>query len=236
MSSVHQSVTRLIETARRLRDAADELKNIELKVQIVDEISTLQDIRDALADSGDSKVNLPAATAPDPPETPARPEKVKPLGDSSMAVYTPSQNSGTYALSDEERQTHNDEKVTTAEGQPSAPADPEKAAKRAAQAEQAIAELELILQDAIHLMNDTLTPEQRKIKIRETKAGEAAGKSAAEIRNAVFAAMKLTDEQKIHISDARKQIQQIRASIAEELTWLMDDEQRARVKDKSRLR
>ena len=82
-------------------------------------------------------------------------------------------------------------------------------------------------------MNSTLTPEQKKIKVRETKAGEAAGKSAAEIRNAVYAAMKLTDEQKIRISDSRKQIQQIRASIAEELTWLMDDEQRSKIKSKS---
>ena len=48
-----------------------------------------------------------------------------------------------------------------------------------------------------------------------------------------YAAMKLTDEQKVHISDSRKQIQQIRASIAEELTWLMDDEQRDKIKSKS---
>lgn len=230
MSSVQQSVTRLIESARQLRKLADELGNIELKAQIVDEISNLQDIREALADSGDTTVDLPAAAAEKAAEPKAPPEKPKVLGDNSMSVYTPAANAGTYALNEEEVEPEIQDPVDEIEEEPPPTDDPEKAAKRAAQAEKVIAELEVILQDAIHTMNSTLTPEQKKIKVRETKAGEAAGKSAAEIRNSVFAAMKLTDEQKIRISDSRKQIQQLRASIAEELTWLMDDEQRAQVK------
>ena len=240
MSSIQQSVTRLIETARQLRKIADELSHVELKAQIVDEISNLQDIRDALADSGDTTVDLPAAAAQKAAEQIATetestpPEKPKALGDNSMSVYTPAENAGTYALTEEEEEPEViEEPVDETEEEPPSVDDPEHAAKRAAQAEKVIAELEVILQDAIHAMNSTLTPEQKKIKVRETKAGEAAGKSAAEIRNAVYAAMKLTDEQKIRISDSRKQIQQIRASIAEELTWLMDDDQRKQIKSKS---
>jgi len=237
MSSIQQSVTRLIETARQLRRIADELSNVELKAKIVDEISNLQDIRDALADSGDTTVDLPAAAEQETaePETDSSPEKSTALGDNSMSVYTPAENAGTYALTEEEEESEDVEEPVDEieEESPATTDDPEHATKRAAQAEKVIAELEVILQDAIQAMNSTLTPEQKKIKVRETKAGEAAGKSAAEIRNAVYAAMKLTDEQKIRISDSRKQIQQIRASIAEELTWLMDDEQRNKIKSKS---
>lgn len=43
------SITRLIDVARRLRTAADEIGNVELKSQIVDEISTLQEIRETLS-------------------------------------------------------------------------------------------------------------------------------------------------------------------------------------------
>jgi hypothetical protein len=241
MSTIQQCVTRLIETARRLRKIADELNNVELKTQIIDEISSLQDIRDALADSADSNVDLSAnmvqkAAEPDF----ATPDKAKALGENAMNVYTPAENAGTYALTEEEPEVVEEtvdetEEETVDETEEESPAanDPEHAAKRAVQAEKAIAELEVILQDAIHTMNSILTPEQKTIKVRETKSGEAAGKSAAEIRNAVYAAMKLTDEQKVHISDSRKQIQQIRASIAEELTWLMDDEQRDKIKSKS---
>ena len=235
MSTIQQCVTRLIETARRLRKIADELNNLQLKTQIVDEISSLQDIRDALADSADSNVDLSAnmvqkAAEPDF----ATPGKAKALGEDAMNVYTPAENAGTYALTKEKEEPEVVEETAdeTEEESPAAN-DPEHAAKRAAQAEKAIAELEVILQDAIHTMNSILTPEQKTIKIRETKSGEAVGKSAAEIRNAVYAAMKLTDKQKVHISDSRKQIQQIRASIAEELTWLMDDEQRDKIKSKS---
>ena len=235
MSTIQQCVTRLIETARRLRKIADELNNVELKTQIIDEISSLQDIRDALADSADSNVDLSAnmvqkAAEPDF----ATPDKAKALGENAMNVYTPAENAGTYALTEEEEEPEVvDDTVDETEEESPAANDPEHAAKRAVKAEKAIAELEVILQDAIHTMNSILTPEQKTIKVRETKSGEAAGKSAAEIRNAVYAAMKLTDEQKVHISDSRKQIQQIRASIAEELTWLMDDEQRDKIKSKS---
>ena len=218
MPSIQQSVTRLIETARQLRRIADELSNVELKAKIVDEISNLQDIRDALADSGDATVDLPAAASQETaePEPDSTPEKLTALGDNSMSVYTPAKNAGTYALTEEEEEPEVvEEPVDEIEKESTPTDDPEHAAKRAAQAEKVIAELEVILQDAIHAMNSTLTPEQKKIKVRETKAGEAAGKSAAEIRNAVYAAMKLTDEQKIRISDSRKQIQQLRASIAE---------------------
>lgn len=234
MSSIHQSVTRLIESARHLRDAADQLGNAELKAQIVDEISSLQDLREVLAGTGDSTVDIPAgiaAAAQSSQTAQTEPNKPKPLGDNSMSVYTPSKNTGTYALTEEKVEVK--EVIhETAKTKPPAE-DPEKKAKRAAEAEKVIAELEMILQDALRSMNDCLSPEQKKIKVRESKAGEAAGNSAAEIRNAVFSAMKLSDEQKIRISDARKQIAQIRESIAEEVSYLMDDRQRAQVEGQS---
>lgn len=234
MSSVQQSVTRLIESARRLRDVAGQLDNAELKAQIVDEISTLQDLREDLVSAGDTTVDLPAAMVAQPSDVTDE-KKSTPLGDNSMSVYTPSKNTGTYSLTEEEEPV---EVVADKSKTASTPPvdDPEKKARRAAEAEKVIAELETILQDAIRSMNDTLTPEQKKIKVRATKAGEAAGKTAGEIRNSVFAAMKLSDEQKIRISDARKQITQLRASIAEEVTFLMDDQQRAQVKGESHSR
>ncbi|MDA0591570.1 MAG: hypothetical protein O3C17_26650 [Planctomycetota bacterium] len=231
MSSIQQSVTRLIESARHLRDAADQLGNADLKAQIVEEISSLKDLREVLAGEGDSTVDLPAGIAAAAQSSQTALDKPKPLGDNSMSVYTPSKNSGTYALT-EEKVEFEEAVHETAKKKPPAE-DPERKAKRAAEAEKVIAELEPILQDALRSMNDCLTPEQKKIKVRETKAGEAAGKSAAEIRNAVFSAMKLSDEQKIRISDARKQIAQIRTSIAEELTYLKEDQQRAQVEGQS---
>jgi len=233
MSSVHKSITRLIESARRLRDAADQLGNADLKSQIVDEISALQDLREDLAGSGDTTVDLPAGIAAAAQSSQAAPNKPKALGDNPMNVYTPSNQMGrTYALTEEEEPV--EEVVDEAAKKKRQADDAEKKAKRAAEAEKVIAELEVILQDAIRSMNDCLSQEQKKIKVRETRAGEAAGKSAAEIRNTVLSAMKLSDDQKIKISDARKQVAQIRASIAAEVTYLMDDQQRAQVEGQSR--
>jgi hypothetical protein len=232
MSSVHKSITRLIESARRLRDAADQLGNAELKSQIVDEISTLQDLREDLVGAGDTTVDLPAGIAAAAQPLQAAPDKPKALGDNTMNVYTPSDQMGrTYALTEEQEPVK--EVIDEAAKKKTQADNAEKKAKRAAEAEKVIAELEVILQDAVRSMNDCLSPEQKKIKVRETRAGEAAGKSAAEIRNTVFSAMKLSDDQKIRISDARKQIAQIRTSIAGEVTYLMDDQQRAQVEGQS---
>lgn len=54
MSSVSGSIGRIIASARSLRKIADELDNVELKSQIIDEISTLQEIRDELSEEGGS--------------------------------------------------------------------------------------------------------------------------------------------------------------------------------------
>ena len=56
MSSISESIGRLIATARKLRQAADELGNVDLKSQIIDEISTLQEIREELSEEGGSHV------------------------------------------------------------------------------------------------------------------------------------------------------------------------------------
>ncbi len=54
MSSISESIGRLVATARKLRQAADELGNVDLKSQIIDEISTLQEIREELSLEGGS--------------------------------------------------------------------------------------------------------------------------------------------------------------------------------------
>jgi len=230
MSSIHESLSRLVDAARKLRDLAGELNHLELKSQIVDEISTLQEIHDALARSSDTSVDLPAAPGNPPPATNTEPSR-KPLGDDSMSVYTPAEYTGTYALSEDAEETPAEAADQVVDGQQTDKAvDSEaKALQRAAQAEKTISELELILQSAIRSMNSVLTVDQKRIKVRETKAAEGTGLSAGELRNRIYAAMMLSDDQRNQIAEARKQISEIRASIAQELTHLMDDEQRAKV-------
>jgi len=234
MSSIQESLSRLVETARQLRDIAGELGNLDLKSQIVDEISNLQDIHETLARSGDTSVDLPVTTDPPPPVT-NHGTLPKPLGDDSMSVYTPAENAGTYALSGDTEASADAEPETITASDHTGP--PESAtdtaadtSQRATQAEETIAQLEQILQSTIRSMNSVLTVEQKRIKVRETRAAEGTGLTAGELRNRIYAAMMLSDEQKAQIASARKQISELRASIAEELTHLMDDEQRAKVK------
>ncbi|MFP6765440.1 MAG: hypothetical protein VB858_17565 [Planctomycetaceae bacterium] len=233
MSSIHESLSRLVDVARRLRDAADVVGNLDLKSQIVDEISVLQDIHDVLAASSDTSIDLPVTPATQTSETTPS-TTAKPLGKEAMSVYRPRKYIGTYALSgdDDETETTPGDQSEVPDQAPAKEATGDtgaEASDRAAQAEQTIAELEQVLQSAIRSMNSVLTTEQKRIKVRETKAAEGSGLSAAELRNRIYAAMNLTDEQKIQIADGRKQISDIRASISEELTYLMDDEQREKI-------
>ena len=48
MQELHGGIDRVIKIARSLRDVAGELGKLDLKSQIIDEISTLQELRDDL--------------------------------------------------------------------------------------------------------------------------------------------------------------------------------------------
>lgn len=109
MASVSESIGRIITSARQLRQIADELGNIELKSQIIDEISTLQEIRDELVEEGGSQVSssgditaaaLTAKVADEPAaEEPAGDGgSLKLDADAKFAVIAPSNDGETYGI------------------------------------------------------------------------------------------------------------------------------------------
>ncbi len=260
MSGIGESISRLIEIARRLRDAAGELQNVDLKSQIVDEISALQEIRDQLIGSSDSTVEIPVAAALQAaaaardrnPTGSDRPDKI-PLSESSMAVLKPSENGETYSLSPQEEEepllveekpvlveVTEDTVVQAASSSdtaelpiPQDSPDDDKLSpeERSARAEMRIAELEPLQRVALKKMNDVLSPEQKKIKMKAEKAGKEQNKEGAELKQFVYSAMKLTPEQKTQISTARKELHTIRAAIAKEVEHLMDDDQKKKVQE-----
>ena len=110
MSSISVSIGRLVATARKLRQAADELGNVDLKSQIIDEISTLQEIREELSLEGGSHdlsrtelaaVVKAAASAkveePAPEKAPAESGKLM-LKEAKFAVIAPSDDGETYGI------------------------------------------------------------------------------------------------------------------------------------------
>lgn len=69
---------------------------------------------------------------------------------------------------------------------------------------------------------DVLKPEQKKARAEAAKAAKAAGKKGKEAHEAVEAAVKLTDDQKASMAEARKEIgsleKELRAAVAAVLT------------------
>jgi len=238
MASLNESIGRIIEVARRLRDRADELKDVELKSQIVDEISVLLEIRESL--SADDTQTI--ATAPPSPggmqrtmphskhdggHAAARPTKL--AAESAMRIIEPTGDSGTYSL-------HVDddpppvEKSVAATKPTSTPREPTRE-EVAAKAEMRIAELEPLQQATLKRQNDILTAEQTRIRVQATKQAKEQGKTGKEAAQFVIDALKLSPEQKTQWIAARKDLQAIREEIAKQVQFLMTDEQQAAIAD-----
>ena len=235
MQELHAGIDRVIKIARSLRDTAGELGKLDLKSEIIDEISTLQELRDDL-DATLNSMPASASTEAAPESSDQDTETISTsdfkLGDNTMAVIQPSGDTDTYQISptldpDPESASSDDE---TADGieNGGTEIDPERE-KRAAQAQAQIAELEPMHAAAAQRVNKVLTPEQNQIRVKATKAARAAGKTGTEARNYIYAAIKLSDEQKTELAAAKKELNSIRAAIAKEIEFLLDEEQKKRV-------
>ena len=81
------------------------------------------------------------------------------------------------------------------------------------------------LKEAVAKLEGVLTAEQKKAREEATKAAKAAGKSGREVRAAAMEAVKLTDEQKTKMADARKAMGDLNKEIGEKVTKLLTPEQ-----------
>ena len=234
MQELHAGIDRVIKIARSLRDTAGELGKLDLKSEIIDEISTLQELRDhldAMLSSMGSAESVPESSDQDTETISTSDFK---LGDNSMAVIQPSGDTDTYQIAPaSDHDSEAEREVSAGEAASESPnagtgLDRERE-KRAAQAQARILELEPMHAAAAKRVNKVLTPEQNQIRVQATKTARAAGKTGTEARNYIYAAMKLSDEQKTELATAKKELNSIRAAIANEIEFLLDDEQKKRV-------
>lgn len=227
MSDVARSISRLVEIARRLRTAADELGQVEIKSQIVDEISTLQEMRDEVRDDGDH-VDHEGVEA-EQVEV-AEDSQVELREDAGLGIVEPTGKEETYSLTPEEENEENgpaDEASPGGDAETDAPATPKagpKFGERRAVIEMRIADLEQLEQAATKRMNDVPTAEQRQTKAKAQKAGREAGKSGKELQQYAYGAMHLTPEQRAKIQAARKDVLSLREAIEKERASLEEIE------------
>lgn len=216
MSDVAGSISRLVEIARRLRTAADELGQVEIKSQIVDEISTLQEIKDEARDAGDHLDHEPSEA--EPVEV-AEDSQVELHEDAGLGIVEPTGKEETYSLTPEEENRENGPEDEAASPSADAPATAKAGPKfdeRHAVIEMRIADLEQLEQAATKRMNDVPTVEQRQTKAKAQKAGREAGKSGKELQQYAYGAMHLTPEQRSEIQAARKDVLSLREAIEKE--------------------
>ncbi|MGZ0166083.1 MAG: hypothetical protein ACKVII_19350 [Planctomycetales bacterium] len=222
MPELVERINRLVEIARRLRTAADELGQIDLKSQIVDEISTLQEIRDELHGDGSvAEMNSPEAV-PEKTDSPAPVKNAESLVDASMGIVEPTGKEETYSITPEEE--GGTPPPTVAPDTDELSVDKPKAGpsvdERRAIIEMRIADLEQLEQAATRRMNDVPTAEQRQIKAKAQKAGREAGKSGKELQQYALGAMRLSPEQRSELQAARKDVLSLREAIEKERSSL----------------
>jgi hypothetical protein len=220
MSDVAGSITRLIEISRRLRTAAGELGQLDVKSQIVDEISALQEIRDTVQGTGDNKTGDDAE--PDEAETSvAAPEEI--LVDAGIGIVKPTGKEETYSLTPEEDDGVAEAATPAGDDVEDESSQPEKTGPSVnerdaltAMTEMRLADLEQLEQAATKRMNDVPTAEQRQIKAKAQKAGREAGKSGKELQHYTYGAMQLSSAQRSEIQAARKDVLALRDAISKE--------------------
>lgn len=237
------TISSLIDSAKRLRAIADELGQVDLKSRILGEIGRLQELREQL---GSGEAFSPAAKATDHP--PATRSKLPGLEGSPYARLKPSSDGETYALAGsdpeadawEEAGSDSDDLSDTKFGI-TATSDTAQIPTSQAQfkdlpeeerikiAEQRIAELEPLHQAALKNMNEVLTPRQAAIKVAATKKGLAAGRRGKILQEGVMAALQLSEEQQQQMADARRELREVRLAIAKEVEGLLSKEQLDRI-------
>jgi len=79
-------------------------------------------------------------------------------------------------------------------------------------------------------LDEILTPEQRRARAEANKEAKAAGKKGKELRQAIDEAMKLSDEQKTKVAEARKALAALQKEIRGKVMDLLTEEQKENVK------
>lgn len=253
MQELHAGIDRVIKIARSLRDTAGELGKLDLKSQVIDEISILQELRDEMDLLVGAAVSHDTAAQESGRDTETLSSSGFKLADNTMAVIQPSGDTDTYQIAPipepepEPSPAPAAEGDATAETTASAEDGAEKSSKpdsaeagdadrsRAAQAELRIAELEPLHAAAVKRVNAVLTPEQNRIRVKATKAARAAGRTGADARNYIYSAMKLTEQQKVDLAAAKKELSSIRQAIAQEIEFLLDEDQKKRVAEQAHI-
>lgn len=218
MPELVERINRLVEIARRLRLAADELGQVDLKSQIVDEISTLQEIRDDLHSDGNVvEVNPPQAVSPETGSS-SPVENAESLTDASMGIVEPTGKEETYSFTAEEEggDPPPDVPVDTDEPIVEKPKGGPSVDERRAIIEMRIADLEQLEQAATRRMNDVPTAEQKQIKAKAMHAGREAGRTGKELQQYALGAMRLSSEQRSELQAARKDVLSLREAIEKE--------------------
>jgi hypothetical protein len=227
MSDVAGSISRLVEIARRLRIVADELGQVEIKSQIVDEISTLQEMRDDARDDGDH-LDREVVEAEQVEVTQNSPVEMH--EDAGLGIVEPTGKEETYSLTpEEENEPSEDVSLPGADADAAVDDDVPATAtagpnfdERRAVIEMRIVDLKQLEQVATKRMNDVPTAEQRQTKAKAQKAGRDAGKSGKELQQYAYGAMHLTPEQRSDIQAARKDVLSLREAIEKERESLQE--------------
>lgn len=225
--SLSEHISDVIKSARELKKIADEMGNIELKSRLLEEIDRLQELREALAESGE----LAAFADPqeNPPPLPA-PVSEPATDDSAFHVIKPDDKGETYEIHIDGGAA--DEAVATEAKPDELPPDKpstDSQEERFRLGEAVLRKLEPQHQRILKQMNDILTDEQKFRKQSLTREGQAAGKSANEIQQAVLTSLELTEKQQQLLAVARKELHDIRAEIARQVDGLLTAEQRRRL-------
>lgn len=224
--SLSESISRVIKSARELKTIADKLGNFEIKSRLLEEIDRLQELREALAESGEIAQFSLRQETPDPSQVqPREPSS----SDSATHVILPALEGETYKIhvdgdSSNEIDTAD---ATQEESTSNKPSEDEE--ERYRRGEAVLRKLEPQQQRIIKKMNDILTDEQKIRKQTLTREGQAAGKSAAAIQQEVLASLDLTDKQKQLMAAARKELHDIQAEIVRQVDGLLTVEQRKRL-------
>ncbi|MBM80406.1 MAG: hypothetical protein CMJ78_07405 [Planctomycetaceae bacterium] len=92
MSTLLESVAKLTDSAKKLRSIADELKSVEIKSEIVDQIILIQEIREEILTHGEDSGMLKV----EPASAPAGEGKLK--ADAGFAYVAPPEESETYGF------------------------------------------------------------------------------------------------------------------------------------------
>jgi len=88
------------------------------------------------------------------------------------------------------------------------------------------------LKEAREKMHGIFTEEQKQARAEAVKAAREAGKKGHELREAVKAAVQLTDEQKAKLAEVRKAMGEVHKEIREQFKALLTPEQKEAIKER----